>query len=184
MHRLVVLGGSYAGISTAHRILKRASNVKVILVSPNTDIYWNMAVPRALVGVYGDEKGFRKIAPGFERYGDRFEFVVGVAETLDVKSKIVGLAGGRVLEYDSLILATGSRTKEVTPFKGFGSTEEMKEALKVFREQVRGARTIVIAGGGPTGIEFAAEIKAEYGRKKEVCLVSHMACPESVPGRV
>ena len=135
-----------------------------------------MAAPRALVGVYGEEKVFREIAPGFERYADRFEFIVGVAESLDVKLKSVGLAGGETLEYDFLILATGSRMKEISPFKGAGSTEKTREALRVFRARVKEARTIVIGGGGPTGIEFAAELKAEYGKEKEVCLVSHVPC--------
>lgn len=175
MKNIVILGASYAGVSTAHRILKQASKTapfKITLVSPNTDIYWNMAAPRAAIGVYGDEKVFQPIAPGFKQYGDKFEFIVGTAQSLDIQAKTVGLAGGKTLEYDFLILATGSRTQEVTPFKGLGSTEETKAALHAFREKVKESETIVIAGGGPTGIEFAAELTFEYGKKKQVHLVS------------
>jgi NADH dehydrogenase FAD-containing subunit len=175
MKNILILGGSYGGISTAHRILKQASTtapLKITLVSPNTDIYWNMAAPRAAVGVYDDDKVFRPIAPGFTHYGNTFEFIVGTAESLDVQAKTVGLAGGQTLEYDFLILATGSRTKEVTPFKGLGSTKETKEALHTFREKVKESEMIVIVGGGPTGIEFAGELASEYGMKKQVHLVS------------
>ena len=148
MKNIVILGASHAGASTAHRILKQASKTapfKITLVSPNTDIYWNMAAPRAAIRVYGDEKVFQPIAPGFKQYGDKFESVVGTAQSLDVQAKTVGLADGKTLEYDFLILSTGSRTKEVTPFKGLGSTEETKKALHTFREKVKESKTIVTA---------------------------------------
>lgn len=175
MKNIVILGASFAGVSTAHRILKQASKLapfKITLVSPNTDIYWNLAAPRAAIGVYGDEKVFQPIAPGFKQYGDEFEFIVGTAESFDVQAKAVKLVDGKILEYDFLILATGSRTKEITPFKGMGSTEETKKVLHAFREKVKESKTIVIAGGGPTGIELAAELAFEFGKKKQVQLVS------------
>jgi NADH dehydrogenase FAD-containing subunit len=179
MANIVILGGSYAGISIAHRILKHTPKdglEKVTMISPNTDIYWNMATPRAAAGVYGDEKIFRPIAPGFEQYGDRFEFVVGSAESLDVVAKTVKLADGQKLHYDILVLATGSRTKAPTVFKGVGSTEDVKEALRLFKEEVKSAQTILISGGGPTGIEFSAEVAYAYGAAKHVYLVSEPRC--------
>lgn len=175
MKNIVILGASYAGISTAHRLLKQAPKtapLKITLISPNTHIYWNMAAPRAAIGLYADEKVFQPIAPGFKQYGDKFEFIVSTAETLDTQAKTVGLAGGKMLQYDFLILATGSRTKEVTPFKGLGSTENTKEALHTLQEKMKQSKTIVIAGSGPTGIELAAELTFEYGKKKQVHLVS------------
>lgn len=175
MKQIVILGASYAGVSTAHRILKRASKTvpfKITLVSPNTDLYWNIAAPRAAVGVYGDEKVFRPIAPGYEKYGERFEFIVDTAQSLDVRAKTVRLAGGQTLDYDFLILATGTRTTEITPFKGLNSTEETKRELQMLREKVEEAKTVIVAGGGPTGIEFAGELAYKYGKAKKVHLVS------------
>jgi hypothetical protein len=72
MQKIVILGGSYAGISTAHRLLRQAgktSNCKVILVTPNTDLYWSLASARGLVpGQLSDEQLFRPIADGFKQY--------------------------------------------------------------------------------------------------------------------
>ena len=141
------------------------------MISPNTDLYWNVASPRAAVSVFGDEMVFRPIAPGFKQYGDRFQFIVGEAKGLDVPAQTVQLIDGQELRYDILVLTTGSRTKAPTVFKGVGSTEQVKADLQAFREQVRAAKTIVIAGGGPTGIELAGEIAFEFGAKKKVHLV-------------
>ena len=72
MKHIVILGGSYAGVSTAHRILKQAAKtgpLKITIVSPNTHFYWSMASPRGVVpGQIPDEKLFQPIAPGFSKF--------------------------------------------------------------------------------------------------------------------
>src|ERR1700712_2995878 len=52
MKKIVILGGSYAGINTAHRILKQAAKVgpiHITLVAPNSHFYWSMASARGIV---------------------------------------------------------------------------------------------------------------------------------------
>ncbi|TVY81370.1 Oxidoreductase ptaL [Lachnellula suecica] len=180
MKTVVILGGSYGGVSTAHRILKQAakvsSPVKIILVSPNTHLYWNIAATRALLpGQIADEKIFQAIAPGFKQYpADRFEFIIGSAEGVDVATKKVtvsGATGNSELSYDILILATGSNAKEDIPLKGKGSTEATKESLHVFQNKVKQAKTIYVVGAGPTGVEVAGELGFEYGKTKKITLV-------------
>lgn len=177
MKNIVILGGSYAGVSSAHRILKQSSKLgpfKITLVSPDTDLYWNIASARGIVpGQFSDDKLFQPIATGFDKYpASQFEFILAAAESLDVDAKKVELSGQQMLDYDFLILATGSRTKDGTPLKGMGSTEATKDTLHKFQAQIKKAKTIVLAGGGVTSIELAGEVAYEYGRQKEVILVS------------
>jgi len=56
------------------------------------------------------------------------------------------------------VVATGARYKEDTPFKNITSTEDTKASLKAWRERIRSAKSIVVAGGGITGVELAAEL--------------------------
>ncbi|MCJ1387733.1 hypothetical protein MMC18_000576 [Xylographa bjoerkii] len=177
MKHIVIIGGSYAGISTAHRILKQAAKtgpLKITLVSPNTHFYWSMASPRGLVpGQLADEKLFQPITAGFSKYpATQFKFILAKAESLDVEAKTVGISGNQTLDYDYLILATGSHTKGEAPFKGLGTTEETKDALHDIQAQVAEAKTIIIAGAGVTGVEAAGELAFEYGRAKEVILIA------------
>jgi NAD(P)H-nitrite reductase large subunit len=180
MKHIVILGGSHAGISTAHRILKRTektSPFKITLVSPNTHLYWNLASPRGIIpGQLTDEKLFQPIAAGFQQYpASQFEFILAAADSLDVEAKQVGISsssGKAILGYDFLVISTGSNTKGNTPFKGLGSTEATKDALHEFQVRVKNAKTVVIAGAGVTGIEAAGELGFEYGRQKEIILVS------------
>ena len=179
MKNIVILGSSFAGVSTAHRLLKQApktGDVKVTLVGPNTHIFWNLAAPRAIVpGQFSDEKIFGAIAPGFKQYtADRFEFLLGTAERLDLDSKNVFVATGKgekVIGYDILILATGTRTKGDIPFKGRGSYEATRDALHDFQSKVKKANSIVVGGAGATGVETAGELAFEYGKQKTITLV-------------
>ena len=176
MKHIVILGGSYAGVSTAHRILKQAAKIgplKITLVSPNTDFYWSMASPRGIVpGQLADGKLFQPIAAGFSKYSARqFEFILAKAESLDFETKTVGISDGKILDYDYLILATGSHARGHTPFKGLDTTEETRDALHDFQSEVTRSKTIVVAGAGVTGVETAGELAFEYGQEKEIILV-------------
>ncbi|KAG0650373.1 Oxidoreductase ptaL [Hyphodiscus hymeniophilus] len=184
MKNILILGASYAGIGAAHRILKQSSKpgappVKVTLVSPNTHFYWNIALPRAVIpGLMPDEKIFQPIAAGFKQYpASKFEFIVASAKSLNFEAKQVhletlGSAEAKVLDYDLLILATGSHTKGGTPFKTLSSTETTKDELHKLQAQVKKAHTIVLAGAGATGVEIAGELGSEYGTQKQIILIS------------
>lgn len=181
MKDILILGGSYGGISAAHRLLKQTSKLdafKITLVSPNTHFYWNMASPRGIVpGKIPDDKLFQPIAPGFSRFPDtQFQFVLGTAESLDVEGQKVVILGNdgvnSKISYDYLILATGSRTKEATPFKGLDSTEETIQTFHDFQFKINEAKTIVLAGAGFTGMETAGELGYTYGNEKEIIMVN------------
>jgi NADH dehydrogenase FAD-containing subunit len=198
MKTVVILGSSFAGVSTAHRLLKQSAktgDVKIILVGQNTHLFWNLATPRAIVpGQFSDDKLFGAIAPGFKQYpADRFEFLIGTAERLDLESKNVVVSSGnveKIVSYDILILATGSRTKGDSPFKPRESYEATRNALHDFQSRVKKATSIVIGGAGATGVESAGELGFEYGKQKRITLVcpSTLTCtfpyyyPESLSG--
>lgn len=179
---VVVLGGAFAGLQIAHRLLKHTRNthkeLKVILVSKNSHFYWNLASPRAIVpGVLKEEQYSLPIADGFAKYpADAFEFVVGSAEQADLEAKTVRVttAGGveRTLGYDHLVLATGTRyVDDAVPWKANGTNEEVMALLRQTQQKVLAAKHIVVAGAGATGVETAGELRYEY-QDKEVVLLS------------
>ncbi|KAB8301483.1 hypothetical protein EYC80_003339 [Monilinia laxa] len=180
---ILILGASYVGLTVAHKLLKTTlpsvPDLKVILVSPTTHLYWNMASVRAIVpGQFGDDKMFAEIAPGFSKYPtESFEFVLGTATTMDpiTKSVTVKTIVGpeSVHSYDTLVIATGSHTIGEVPWKGAASGyEKTKELLHAFREKVGNADTIVVGGAGPTGVETAGELGFEYGKTKKIILIT------------
>jgi NADH dehydrogenase FAD-containing subunit len=164
---IVFLGASYAGISATHYFLKHvyphlpASSTikyKVILIN---------ASPRAIANtlLMPNEKIFLDIEPGFKQYGDKAKFLVGKATSWDPEKRVLFITepSGReiTISYHALVLATGSKSPSAV-WSSFGNGhEEIEAALADANAQVKVAKSIVIAGGGPAGVETAGEI-ADY----------------------
>ncbi|KAF2816623.1 FAD/NAD(P)-binding domain-containing protein [Mytilinidion resinicola] len=99
---VVILGGSFAGISVAHQFLdniisslstfEEAPTYRVVLVSPSTHLYWNICAPRAIVSdeLIPVESAFVEIEPGFSRYSfNVFTFMQGLATRVDTSAHTV-----------------------------------------------------------------------------------------------
>ena len=179
---VVILGAGWAGLPLAHKLLKYTlpkskDGLKLILVSPNTHFYWNLAAVRGVIpGVFTDDQLFLPIQPGFAQYPDgSFEFVLGKASSIDSESNTVEIVRNEAaklsLSYDQLVIATGSQILSNLPFKPIGTHEETLAALHSLQKQIDAAKTIVVAGAGPTGVETAGELAAQYGSQKEVTLI-------------
>jgi NADH dehydrogenase FAD-containing subunit len=169
---VVILGAAYSGIPVAHYLLKHTAakvkdGLKVVLVAPNSDFYWHNASVRGILpGQIPDDKLFYPIAASFSKYPtEHFDFVLGKAHAVDPanNSLVVRKADGfeQTIQYDELVIATGSSYKDGSPFKDGASTEDTKAALSEWRKKIDAAKTIVVAGGGATGVEVAAELGEE-----------------------
>ncbi|KAJ2904431.1 nucleotide-binding domain-containing protein [Zalerion maritima] len=181
---VLILGAGFVGITIAHKLLKetlpKVSDLKVILVTPNTHFYWNPAAVRGIIpGEVDDENMFMPIEPAFSKYPSRsFEFVLGKATGINTEGNEVVVSLGRAgdekrIGYDHLVIATGSAMKaKDMPFKLMGTTEETQNRLHSLQKEVEGAGSILIAGGGPTGVETAAELGEKYSSSgKKITLV-------------
>ncbi|KAJ3527927.1 hypothetical protein NM208_g10464 [Fusarium decemcellulare] len=178
---VVILGAGWAGLPTAHKLLKhtlpKVSGLKVILVSPNSHFFWNIAATRGIIpDAIPDEQLFLPIKPGFDQYPSQsFEFVLGTANRVDTASNSVQVASKdgiqRQIPYNQLVIATGSRIASNLPLKPIGSHEDNLAALKQLQSRVGDAKSIVVAGAGATGVEVAGELAARYGQSKEITLV-------------
>lgn len=182
---VVIIGAGWAGLPLAHKLLKytvpklQGVGLKIILVSPNSHFYWNVAATRGVIpGAIPDDQLFLSIEEGFARYPSaNFEFVLGKAEGIDVERNTVTVVAAsnsetrRSIGYDHLVIATGSRIRSNLPFKPVGAHEETLAALHALQKEIEVAKSIVIAGAGPTGVETAGEIAAAYRSEKEITLI-------------
>lgn len=191
---VLILGGGVSGIATAHKLLKHTApklpGLKVILVSASSHFYFNFAAVRGIIpGEIPDDALFRAIEPGFDKYPrGTFEFVVGTATALDVSGNSVQVRTAaqpeRTVVYDQLVIATGSSlATDNTPFKNLGSYQQTIDEWHKLQNRVEAAKSIVIAGAGPTGVETAGELAAKYGTSKKVTLVvdGEHALPSLMP---
>ncbi|CAG9943196.1 unnamed protein product [Clonostachys rosea f. rosea IK726] len=189
MKNIVVLGAGLGAIPVIRNAMKdivlSSKDYKLIVVAPNTHFHYPIAMPRVIVpGQIPDDKVFLPLDSLFKSYpAEKFEFLVGEAKALAPADKTitVSLNAGeeRSVTYDALIIATGASSRDSMPWKTVGTTEKTKEEVKRIREEIKNAKTIVVAGGGLTGSETAGELGFEYGKsgKKEIYFVHSDAQP-------
>ncbi|KAL6710647.1 hypothetical protein ACN47E_007704 [Coniothyrium glycines] len=169
---ILIIGGSFAGIGAAHfacrHILsslpkKDGVTYNVTLVNPSNDLYWRFAAPRACASkeMMPPNKIFYQIEPAFTYAFPKFKFVQGSATHIDPAGQTVNVttASGeqQTIPYAALVIATGF----TTPSPLFTQTPERAELELIydnFQASLKNAKTIVIGGGGPVGVETAGEI--------------------------
>ncbi|GKT47690.1 oxidoreductase ptaL [Colletotrichum spaethianum] len=172
---IVILGGSYGGVSTAHYLLKHvlpglpSQHVyQVVLVSPSVQVMCRQACPRALISedMFPQDKLFVDISSVFNSYvNDTFQFIQATATALDHSKQTVTLSlasdkGVKTLTYYAVVIATGASTP--SPLLGLNhDSQSLRQSWAEFRKALPKAKSIVIAGGGPAGVETAGEL-GEY----------------------
>ena len=158
---VVVIGGGYAGVMAANRLTKR-DDVAVTVINPRS-----IFVPRLrlhqLVGRTHDA-----VVDYPEVLAEGVQLVVDSATRIDAAERSVTLAAGGSIGYDYLIYAVGSGSAgtQVPGAAEFAypiSTLEAAQRLRSVLDDTPVTAAVTVVGGGPTGIETAAEL-AEQGR--------------------
>lgn len=170
VHDIVVVGGSFAGLGTAHYLLRhtipklKASNsgqtYKLTLVSTTERFLFKVGTPRtvAVPDLIPAEKVLLPIADAFKSYSaDHFKLVIGTATDLDPERKTVSVksaSGSIAIPYATLVIATGSRTS--SPLWTLQDDYRETDAeLKRIHAALQKAKSVLVAGGGPAGVETA-----------------------------
>jgi len=161
-HQVVVIGGGYAGLTTAARIAESEAAVSVILVDAKTQFVERIRLHEIAAGSTPRDLDYEAFMQ--DRGG---AFIQGRVEALDTASKSVRLLGPngveQSLEYDTLVYALGSQT-DLTRVPGaaqyavgLDSSEGSITLFRTLESLAKSGGTILIAGGGLTAIEAACE---------------------------
>lgn len=157
--QIVVLGGGYAGVMAANRLAGRA-DLAVTLVNPRPRFVERVRLHQLAAGTHDAVQDYASVL------GARVRLVVGEATRIDPAARQVVLAGGDALAYDHLVYAVGSTGGlDVPGVAGHALPVSTYEDADRLRTALAGAphAPVVVVGGGPTGVEAAAEL-AETGR--------------------
>ena len=170
--RVVIIGGGFAGLAAARGLEKQELQV-VLIDKHNYHTFQPLLYQVATGGLEPDSIAF----PLRKRFNDVENFFFRLAEVtnIDTDKKNIETTIGN-LEYDELIIATGSTTNF------FGNTNIQKYAMEMksvpqalnirslvlenFEEALletdlekrRALMNFVIVGGGPTGVELAGAL--------------------------
>ncbi|CAN6562157.1 unnamed protein product [Malus baccata var. baccata] len=149
--RVVVIGGGVGGSVVAHS-LQFCADVVLVDQKEYFEIPWGSL--RAMV-----EPSFAKRS--IINHCDYLPNVRIVASTAaNITDREVLTTDGRLLVYDYLVVATGH--KDSVPKTRVARLSQYQAEF----EKINSAESILIVGGGPTGVELAGEIAIDFPEKK------------------
>ena len=157
MSHVVIIGNGVSGVTAARHIRKKNSAIKITIVSAETDYFYSRT---ALMYIYMGHMTFENTQPYEPKFWkeNRIELKRGYVNSIDYDSKLLQFDGGDSMNYDSLILATGSKSnkfgwkgQELLGVQGLYSYQD----LELLEKNSKDAKRAVIVGGGLIGIELA-----------------------------
>ncbi len=179
--KYVIIGNSAAGINAAEEIRGLDKKAKITVISDEKDIaYSRCLISRYLDGRLKEGQLYFKTEDFYANFN--IEAVLGESVVaIDRKGQKVSLNNGGNIDYDKLLLATGSRPQRPKicglGLKGIFNFYSLEDA-RIIKAFLKGAKKAVIAGAGFVGLEAA------YALRKlglEVAVVER--CPQILPNQ-
>lgn len=169
---VVVVGGGFGGIAAAQKL--KSSGISFTLIDLRDAFHHNVAALRAAV-----QSGFARktFIPYKETFGE--SFLQGRVVKVDTDARVVVLEDGQEVCYTHLILCTGTDGPFPGKFNAVASYETAIEQYDNFVKEIHSAKTVLVVGGGSTGVEMAAEVKTEYPDKKVILIHSHIGLADT-----
>src|SRR5207253_3936011 len=172
-HRVVILGGGFGGLAAAQK-LKRAP-VEVTLIDRRNFHLFQPLLYQVATGSLSPGEISAPLRGVLSKQKNAL-VLLGEAAEIDPDARRVTLRDGAILDYDSLIVATGSKTS----YYGKDEWREAAPSLKTIEEatvirhkilsafewaersataaEAREWLTFVIVGAGATGLELAGAL--------------------------
>ncbi|TGO15772.1 hypothetical protein BTUL_0036g00640 [Botrytis tulipae] len=178
--KLVILGGGWGSVALLKTL--NPDDYHITLVSPTNYFLFTPMLPSATVGTLE----FRSLVEPIRRIITRVKghFIRATAEDIEFSEKLVELAGkspdGKevrfYLPYDKLVIGVGSTTNPhgVKGLENCHFLKDIDDAQTIRNsiltnleyaclptttdEERKRLLSFVVSGGGPTGVEFAAEL--------------------------
>ncbi|XP_073098742.1 uncharacterized protein [Elaeis guineensis] len=150
-NRVVVVGGGVAGALLAKNMQFHAD---VVLIDPKEYFEITWAQLRSMV-----EPSFaERSVINHTDYLTNGRIIASSA--VNVTEAKVLTANGHSVAYDYLVIATGHA--DSTPRNRKDRLEQFQQGI----QKIKSSRSVLIIGGGPTGVELAGEIAVDYPEKK------------------
>ncbi|KAF1979066.1 FAD/NAD(P)-binding domain-containing protein [Bimuria novae-zelandiae CBS 107.79] len=204
-HKIVIVGGNFAGINLAHYLLHDTLpglqklhpdfSYKVTLVTPNTHFFFKVTAPREIVrpDQVPEEELFPSIVENFVKYRSSFKYVRGKAVALrDADSTVIVKRDMEQeeleLQWDALAIATGA-TPASPLWTLHDNRKETKAAIMRLHQRLAKAAAskgnkfsaVIVTGEGPLGIEVAGDVAHAYPGTRVVLMAPGERLLPSLP---
>ncbi len=166
MEHIVIIGNGISGI-TAARHIRKLSDKEITIVSAETDYFFSRT---ALMYVYMGHMKFEHTQP-YENWfwkKNRINLKKGYVKTIETKNKTLHFANGETLQFDKLIIATGSKPnkfgwpgQDLDGVMGMYHKQDL-DNLEKYAPNNKVCKRAVIVGGGLIGVELAEMLHSRH----------------------
>ncbi|MGS2725308.1 NAD(P)/FAD-dependent oxidoreductase [Psychroserpens sp. BH13MA-6] len=159
MEHIVIIGNGISGV-TLSRHIRKLSDKKITIISSETDYFFSRT---ALMYVYMGHMKFEHTQPYENWFWKKNDIQLKKAyvESINTNDKLLHLDNGSFLNYDKLVIATGSKPNKFgwpgQDLEGVQGLYSKQDLLTLERNAPNNAicKRAVIVGGGLIGIELA-----------------------------
>ncbi|WP_271898635.1 NAD(P)/FAD-dependent oxidoreductase [Candidatus Phyllobacterium onerii] len=172
-HRLVVVGGGFGGLEAVYNL--RNVDIDITIIDQRNHHLFQPLLYQVATSTLATSEIAWPIRHLVRKYKN-VKTLLGTVESVDTAARTVSTADGETIPYDTLVLATGARHA----YFGHDDWEPYAPGLKTLEDATMIRRriltafekaerepdpakrmeylTLVIIGGGPTGVEIAGTI--------------------------
>lgn len=164
MKQLVIIGNGIAGITTARHVRQQDDQVRITVISAESDHFYSRT---ALMYIYMGHMTYAHTKPYEDWFWtkNRIDLLRGYVDSVDTAAKLLRLADGSSLPYDTLVIATGS-TPATYDWPGLNATGVQGlyglPDLDRMEQATQGIDRAVVVGGGLIGIELAEMLRSRH----------------------
>lgn len=151
----VIIGNGITGITTARHIRKR-SNMPITIISSETDHFFSRT---ALMYIYMGHMKYEHTKPYEDWFWKKnnFQLIRAHVIFIDTDNQVIELDDHRLLHYDQLVIATGSKSNKLGwPGQDLKGVQGLysKPDLDLMEQNTKDISHAVVVGGGLIGIEM------------------------------
>ena len=180
MDTVTVVGASLAGLSTVRALRSRGYDGRIVAVGAERHApYDRPPLSKAFLAGTATEADLALLGEDDEDLG--VEWRLGVpAAGLDAAERAVTLADGEVVRADAVVLATGSRARQLPGASGLAGVHVLRtlDDAVALRDDLAAGGRLVVVGGGFIGAEVAS---TAHARGLVVTVVEAMPTPLAGP---
>ncbi|MBA3971886.1 MAG: NAD(P)/FAD-dependent oxidoreductase [Bacteroidetes bacterium] len=158
---IVIIGNGVSGITCARHV-RKLSKHRITVISSESEHFFSRT---ALMYVYMGHMKFEHTKPYEDFFWEKnkIDIIKKFVKQVDTKNKLLLFSDDSSINYDVLVLATGSKSNKFgwpgQDFKGVQGLYNLQD-LENMEENTKGISSAVIVGGGLIGIEMAEMLRS------------------------
>jgi len=163
MKKVVIAGCGFAGLYALRKLYRHRKNFSITVIEPKETFDFLPLLPDLLGRGFDPDSVSVKMADLKNKFG--FELICENTESIDLETK-TARTRNQSIKFDYLILSCGVQTS----FSGAENIKEhaytfrsVKDAQKILSDlNKKNFESVIISGGGYTGIEIATNLKRRF----------------------